>query len=775
MKFKLKLKQKLMFISIGMMLIYSAIVVFQFESGIRDQRESVKKSFSLYTSSLNTAIAQSFYTQYHNVQGFAKNQVFKSGSPADMEFVMNELVSLFPMNDYIVFIGKDGKMIASNTNGAGGKKIDPSFLKDIDFKQYKWFNEALADKMTLDTDKKLFGSRMDPVALDPLAEKLYGEKRYGTHFTTLVDDGYGDIKGILTSFTNFTWVENEMAQLHSALTNDNKASASIYLVNDEGQVLANFVGKHGDKEAFLNHDFDNTILKLNVFEKSAQISSLLKEQKADVVEDANFYDSKLKMVYSIQPVSNPKFVDNIGWNLIVGLNNSEAFAGSNALQKLFYYTMLIVLGICATIAFFVAQRLFEQLSKLASNLSGSSGRTLDVISSLNSTSEKVSASAQEQASAIQQTVSTLDQFNQMFRMSAENANKSLEVSRQSQESTEKGQEIVSEVIMAMNDIKESNDQILNQSMEGNKKIAEIVKVINEISEKTKVINDIVFQTKLLSFNASVEAARAGEHGKGFAVVAEEVGNLAQLSGKAANEISTILNDSIATVESIIQETQTGVERILQLSKVKIDKGIDTSQECGQVLSKIVEDVNTISKMAEEIASATKEQEAGVNNISEAMNLLDQNTHQSSSIADQTHALAKNLNEESSVLQAVVRELEQDIIGGKLADYTIKESHDSTGNKETSSMKKTLAKVLPFAKKAAAKSNSKAPSIAKKADKPVAKKMEAQKSMAKAAAPVKAHSESPKPQKAAPSVSDNLKEVAGSDVIPSAHDPRFEDV
>ncbi|EQC49763.1 methyl-accepting chemotaxis protein [Bacteriovorax sp. DB6_IX] len=92
----------------------------------------------------------------------------------------------------------------------------------------------------------------------------------------------------------------------------------------------------------------------------------------------------------------------------------------------------------------------------------------------------------------------------------------------------------------MNGIKNSNEAILTTTSEGNKKINEIVSVINEISEKTKVINDIVFQTKLLSFNASVEAARAGEHGKGFAVVAEEVGNLAQMSGKAAEEMVKFL-------------------------------------------------------------------------------------------------------------------------------------------------------------------------------------------------------------------------------------------
>ena len=68
-------------------------------------------------------------------------------------------------------------------------------------------------------------------------------------------------------------------------------------------------------------------------------------------------------------------------------------------------------------------------------------------------------------------------------------------------------------------------------------VKNMMTLIETINQKTSVINDIVFQTKLLSFNASVEAARAGEHGKGFAVVAEEVGNLAQMSGNAAQEIN----------------------------------------------------------------------------------------------------------------------------------------------------------------------------------------------------------------------------------------------
>ena len=77
---------------------------------------------------------------------------------------------------------------------------------------------------------------------------------------------------------------------------------------------------------------------------------------------------------------------------------------------------------------------------------------------------------------------------------------------------------------------------------------------------------IVFQTKLLSFNASVEAARAGEYGKGFSVVAEEVGNLAQMSGIAAKDISALLQSSVKKVEQIATESKTKIDRLVQNSK-----------------------------------------------------------------------------------------------------------------------------------------------------------------------------------------------------------------
>merc|ERR1711991_356389 len=112
-----------------------------------------------------------------------------------------------------------------------------------------------------------------------------------------------------------------------------------------------------------------------------------------------------------------------------------------------------------------------------------------------------------------------------------------------------GQSQVEKMLHAIDQILKSNNEIESQVIKNNQSFEKVTEIINQIANKTSIINDIVFQTKLLSFNASVEAARAGEHGKGFSVVAEEVGTLAKSSGEAAHEIEEMLSKQIDRVNT----------------------------------------------------------------------------------------------------------------------------------------------------------------------------------------------------------------------------------
>lgn len=135
-----------------------------------------------------------------------------------------------------------------------------------------------------------------------------------------------------------------------------------------------------------------------------------------------------------------------------------------------------------------------------------------------------------------------------------------------EERSRKNAEMIQSMIQKLDELQERNVEIIQQVNEGHQKVSGVMGFVKNIEEKTRIIDEIVFQTKLLSFNAAVEAARAGEHGKGFAVVAQEIGNLAQMSGQAAREIAAMLMGGTVQVEQVLNITQVQTERMVEESK-----------------------------------------------------------------------------------------------------------------------------------------------------------------------------------------------------------------
>ena len=305
----------------------------------------------------------------------------------------------------------------------------------------------------------------------------------------------------------------------------------------------------------------------------------------------------------------------------------------------FLFITLFGLAFIITLSFWSINQITQEIEHISKDLIEGASSTGFLAKDMSSSSTSLAEGVTEQAAALQETVASLEEVRAMVSKNADNAEQARTVATQTSENARKGKASVSEVISAISEILHSNEAIQHQVEMSNNEMNEITRVISDIASKTKVINEIVFQTKLLSFNASVEAARAGEHGKGFAVVAEEVGNLAQMSGTAAREITQLLEGGLKKVETIVKDSKSKVSNLVVTSKEKVELGTTTARRCDTVLDELLGGVDEMNNMVVEIATASQEQSQGVNEISKAMNQLEAVTQNNSAATNEVSTVA----------------------------------------------------------------------------------------------------------------------------------------
>ncbi|KIP87825.1 chemotaxis protein [Stenotrophomonas maltophilia] len=259
-----------------------------------------------------------------------------------------------------------------------------------------------------------------------------------------------------------------------------------------------------------------------------------------------------------------------------------------------------------------ANATIAQLTSIVGSIQDASTHINGTAAGLAQGNGHLASRTEQQAASLEETAATMEELTATVRQNAEHARTANRVASGAAEVAASGGDVVGNVVTTMSDIEHAS-----------RRIAEIISVIDGIS----------FQTNILALNAAVEAARAGEQGRGFAVVASEVRVLAQRSAEAAKQIKGLIEDSVD----------------------KVAHGSALVQRAGSTMREIVQSVQQVNQIMAEIAAASQEQSAGIEQVSHSITQMDANTRQNAALVEAsteaTHAMG---SQAAGLAEAVAR-------------------------------------------------------------------------------------------------------------------------
>jgi methyl-accepting chemotaxis protein len=236
------------------------------------------------------------------------------------------------------------------------------------------------------------------------------------------------------------------------------------------------------------------------------------------------------------------------------------------------------------------------LTRTVSDVRTIAGEVATASQSISQASVQVSNGASAQAASAEEASSSMEEMGSNIKQNADGAQQTDKIATKS----------------------------ARDAQESGKCVLEAVAAMKEIASKISIIEEIARQTNLLALNAAIEAARAGEHGKGFAVVAAEVRKLAERSQKAAGEINHLSGTTVKV-----------------------------SEKAGEMLDKLVPDIQKTAELVQEITASSKEQDAGAEQINKALQQLEKVIQQNASAAEEMASTTEELTGQADQLMSAL--------------------------------------------------------------------------------------------------------------------------
>lgn len=404
---------------------------------------------------------------------------------------------------------------------------------------------------------------------------------------------------------------NDYYTWRQVLTENHEQIASI-IANDQQKERLKKMLDLSDRY----HNLSNLVINLVRSGKQAEAVSLLRRQQEQTLVNS-FRDLSIEFNEVEKSLVNQ------------ATNEAENLLNNLIIAVLIGALLCVVFSLLA--AFLISSAITSEINKTVNAIASSS-------TEIASTVEQQERTATLQATAVNQTTTTMDELGISSQRAANQAATAATKAQEILLLAGAGNEVVEETQTGILTLKAKVSNIAEQTLI-------LSQQTNQIAIISNLVSDLANQTNMLALNAAVEAVRAGEQGKGFGVVAAEIRKLSDQSKKSADKINSL----IATIENAINSTLMATEE----GHRTVEQNAINTQKASETFITVADSINDVVLSIQQISLSAKEQSIAIQQVVEAMNLLNQAAAETASGISQTKISTQQLNEATINLKSVV--------------------------------------------------------------------------------------------------------------------------
>jgi methyl-accepting chemotaxis protein len=309
----------------------------------------------------------------------------------------------------------------------------------------------------------------------------------------------------------------------------------------------------------------------------------------------------------------------------------QALRQSNQLTILLLSILIPAVGGATLLSILLGRNIAQNLLRSAKTITATSN---DIVVTVKQ-HEQI---ANQQATAVNETTTTVAELEASCRQSAEQAQSAVAAAQQALQLTENGTQAVGQTVEEMFAMEKRVEAIAQQ-------IVDLSEQASQIGSISSLVSDLASQTNMLALNSSVEATRAGEHGKGFAIIAQEIRKLADQSQQSADKISLLISEIQKAINATVMVTEEGTKTM--------KAGVQIAKQAEQAFSGVEDAANSVVISNQQVSLNLKQQVSAMQQIIEAMNTLNKGAEETVTGLVQTRNGTEQLNTLALSLQALV--------------------------------------------------------------------------------------------------------------------------